>query len=122
MSRRLGRYVIAVSALGFALAMLPSDALAQQRGRAPAPAGSRQAVARPPANRPSHYPSYRSYYRPYYRPYYGYGYYRPYYPYYYQPFYWGVGLGWHLSYFVVGGGSFSTSQGQCFSTRARVSS
>lgn len=92
MSRRLRRYVIGASVLAFALAMVPSEALAQ-RGRGSAPAGSRQAVARPPAHRPV-YPSHRPYYR-YYRPYYGYGYY----PYYYQPFYWGVGYGWGYGYY-----------------------
>jgi hypothetical protein len=97
MSRRLRQFVIGASVVAFALAMVPSEALAQ-RGRAPAPAGSRQAVARPPAHRPS-YPSHRPYY-PYYRPYYGYGYgyYRPYYPYYYSPFYWGVGFGYGYGY------------------------
>lgn len=101
MSRRLRQFVIGASVAVFALAMVPSEALAQ-RGRAPAPAGSRQAVARPPAHRPSHYPAYRSYYRPYY----GYGYaYRPYYPYYryypyyYSPFYWGVGFGWGYGWY-----------------------
>jgi hypothetical protein len=99
MSRRLRQFVIGASVVAFALAMVPSEALAQ-RGRAPAPAGSRQAVARPPVHRPS-YPSHRPYY-PYYRPYYGYGYgygyYRPYYPYYYSPFYWGVGFGYGYGY------------------------
>jgi hypothetical protein len=95
MSRRLRSLVTGASVLAFAWVMVPADVLAQARGRAPAPAGSRQAVARPPAHRPSHYPAYR----PYYRPYYGYGYYRPYYPYYYQPFYWGVGFGWGYGWY-----------------------
>lgn len=100
MSRPLRRFVIGASALTCALAMVPSEALAQRaRARAPAPAGSRQAVARPPAHRPA-YPAHQPYYR-YYRPYYGYGYgyYRPYYPYYYQPFAWSVAFGWGYGYY-----------------------